>query len=243
MLAPMRMLGHTATLAAFRWDLVYLLAQLLSDERKGVPELAPAVQDFLQQIADQRAAFEQAEDEEIVAAALLNKKDKRRDAVIIEAGGIARASDKDVYKILFPRLNPSLTARLGIDEESAEVRRILGEVGKLAIDHPIRVAYEQELADVEKAVRDAAAQSEQAVTALALQRSQLDRFKLTVDQMRLTTHGSLVVVLKNKAEADAFYRPTSNAPGDAAGKDGKAPPPAAAPAAAAAASGGGGGGG
>jgi hypothetical protein len=214
----MRLLGHTASLSTFRWDLVYLGAQLLSDQRPGVAALAPLVQNTITDIAAERAALEQVEDEAIIANALLQKKDKSRDELLVEVGGVARASDKEVYTILFPKLNPSQTSRLGIAAESAEMKRILGEIVKLPDKHPVRLAYEQELTDAEVAVLGAGQQSDAAVTALALQRSQLDRFKLKIDEMRLTVHGHLLVLLKSKAEADAFFRPTNNAPGEEAKK-------------------------
>lgn len=220
----MRLLGHSATLSAFRWDLVHLRAQLLSDARPGVSDLAPLVEDFIKQITVERAAFEQAEDEWIVKNALLLKTDKHRDGVLIQAGGVARATDKELYATLFPTYNPSQTARLGVAAESAEIKRILGEMAKLPVDHPVRVAYEKELSDAEAGVVAADKQSEEAVTALALQRSQIDRFKLKVDQARLTVHGNLLVLLKSKAEADAFFRTTSSAPGEEAKKEEPAAP-------------------
>ena len=227
----MRLLGHKTNLATFRWDLIYLIAQLGSDDRPGVADLAPPVQAVLAQIDAERAAYEQAEDAVVVAGALLDKKDLRRDKALIAAGGIARATDEKVYKTLFPKLNPSLTARLGLDAESVEISRILGEMAKLPADSLLRTAYEQELTAAEAMVKTAGAQSDQATTAFALQRSQIDRFKLTIDQQRLATHGSLLVLLKSKAEADAFYRPTSTPPGEPAAKDTEAPAAPQAPAA------------
>jgi hypothetical protein len=224
----MRLLGYKTSLAAFRWDLIYLIAQLVSDERPGVGDLAPPLQQLLIRINDERTTYEQAQDAVVVAGALLDKKDLRRDQLLVEAGGVARATDLDVYKTLFPKLNPSLTARLGIEAESAHIDRILGELGKLPADNTLRVTYEQELAEVEALVKNASTTSDQAATAFALQRSQIDRFKLQIDQQRLTTHGSLLILLKSKAAADAFYRPTSNPPGEPATKNAEAPaaPPA-----------------
>jgi hypothetical protein len=219
----MRLLGTKTPLAAFRWDLIYLIAQLVSDDRPGVADLAPPVQAHLAQIDAERGAYEQAEDAVVVTGALLDKKDRRRDKALIEAGGVARATDADVYKTLFPKLNPSLTARLGIEAESTEIARILGELAKLPPDSLLRLTYEQELTESEALVKIAGAQSNQAITAFALQRSQIDRFKLTIDQQRLATHGSLLTLLKSKAEADAFYRPTGTAPGEPATKDTQAP--------------------
>ena len=227
----MRLLGYKAPLATFRWDLIYLLAQLLSDDRPGVSALAAPVQAMLALIDAERAGYEQAEDAVVVAGALLDKRDLRRDKALIAAGGVARATDAAVYKTLFPKLNPSLTARLGIEAESTEIARILGEFAKLPPDSLLVLNYEQELTAAEAQTKTASAQSDQAATAFALQRSQLDRFKLTIDQQRLATHGSLLVVLKSKAEADAFFRPTSAPPGEPAAKDTTAPAAPQAPAA------------
>lgn len=226
----MRMLGVKASLSTFRWDLIYLLAQLTSDSRPGVNALAAGVQVLLGKVASERAVLEQAEDALIVAQAMVNKRDKHRDGVLIEAGGVARALDKALYGTLFPKQSPSATARLGIDEESAEVSRILGELGKMPVDHPVRSAYLQEMTEAEAGVKAADGQSDQAVTALALQRSQLDRFKLEADQGRLAVHGQLVSLLKDKAEAEAFFRPTSSSPADEAPTNTPAPAPAAIPA-------------
>ncbi len=210
----MRLLGHKASLASFRWDLIYLIAQLLGDERPGISALAPAVQQCLKQLEDGRATYEQAEDAVVVASALLDKRDLRRDKVLIAAGGVARSTDIDIYRTLFPTLNPSLTAGLGIEAESAAVDRILHELGKLPADNLLRLLYEKELAEAEARVKTAAARSDEAATAFALLRLQLDRAKLKIDQQRLVTHGKLLVALKSTAEADAFFRPTSTPPGE-----------------------------
>jgi hypothetical protein len=232
----MRLFGFKSPLTAFRWDLIYLIAQLASDERPGVAELAPPLQALLEEMNIERAAYEEAEGDVIIAAALLDKKDQRRDKALIAVGGVARATDLEGYKLLFPRLNPSLTARLSIDEESIEVARILGELGKLPPENPLRLLYEKELTESEALVKAAGAQSDATITAFALQRSQLDRFKLKIDQQRLTTHGNLLILLKSKGEADAFYRPTATPPGDPVAKAPQAPATAQAPTAASIAS-------
>ncbi len=210
----MRLLGNTSSLPTFRWDLIYLLAQLLSDDRPGVNDLAALIQKRLDELAIRRAKQEAAEDWAITAGALVVKKDRRRDGVLVEAGGVTRASYKQVYETLFPKYSPSETARLGVDAESAEVKRILGEIGKLPDKHPIRLAYEEELSKAETAVAKAVHVDGDATTALALERSETLRFKMALDEDRLTTHGQLVVLLKSKAEADAFFRPTKSAPGE-----------------------------
>jgi hypothetical protein len=151
----MRLLGNNSSLSTFRWDLIYLLAQLLSDDRPGVSDLAAPIQKRLDELATRRTKQEAAEDWAITAGALVVKTDRRRDGVLVEAGGVARAAHKQVYATLFPRHNPSQTARLGVEAESAEVTRILSEMGKLPDQHPIRVAYEAELSKAETAVAKA----------------------------------------------------------------------------------------
>ncbi len=221
----MRMLGINATLPTFRWDLIYLVAELLADTRPGVSALAAPVQASLTKLASERAGLEDAEDQAVVASALLHKRDKRRDDVLIEAGGVARASSKAVYDTLFPSKNPSATARLSIEDESTEMSRILGELAKLPQGHPIRSAYEQSLIDAEAAVKTASAQTDTAATALALQRSQIGRLKLEMDELRLTTHSQIVTLLKSKEEADSFFRPTTSAPTGAKSPGEPAAPP------------------
>ena len=225
----MRMLGLRASMATFRWDLIYLAAQLAADDRPGVSDLAPMASDRLVQLGQERAALEQAEDAVVIASALLNKKDRGRDGVLVEMGGVARALDKQVYATLFARQSPSVVAKLAVAEESVEVRRILGELAKLPADHMLRQEYEAELTASEAAVMAASAQSDEAVTALALQRSQLARFKLSTDQVRLEIHGRLVTILKDKAEADSFFRPTTASPSTeepSAPEQPASPPPA-----------------
>jgi len=228
----MRLLGTKSPLAAFRWDLLYLIAQIVSDDRPGVTDLAPPLQSLLAQLDVERAAHEQAEGAVIVAGALLAKKDQRRDKALVAAGGVARATDGDIYNLLFPRLSPSATARLSIEEESTEVARILGELAALPPDSLLRTLYEKELIETEALVKSASAHSDETITTFALRRSQLERFKLKIDQQRLTTHGQLLVLLKNKVEVDAFYRPTTTPPGEPAAKDPQAPATSQAPAAA-----------
>lgn len=221
----MRMLGPQASLSSFRWDIIYLLAQLTSDTRPGVAELAPQAQTLLDRLKAEREALETAEDAWIIATAIVNKKDKRRDELVIQVGGVARVTDKAVYDILYGKKNPSKTAKLGIAAESVEVARILGEIAKLPETHPVRAAYFQELTEAEAGVKAADGHTDGAATTLALQRSQIDRFKLECDQGRLSLHGQLVTLLKSKEEADSFFRPSRAAPGKpkAAGGDTDAP--------------------
>lgn len=211
----MRMLGVKASLATFRWDLVYLIARLTADDRAEVIALAPLAQAMRDQLAAQRVAQEGAEDAQILASALLGKRDERRDEIVKILGGVARATDKGAYAVLFPNVNPSATARLPIDEESAEIARILGELGTMPDESPLRAAYLVPLTHAETDLKVADLQADAAATALALERSQTARTKLAIDKGRLEVHGKLVVLLKDKAAVEAFFRPTTRTPGEA----------------------------
>ncbi len=209
----MRMLGVDSALAAFRWDLVYLLAQLTTDDRPGVTDLAPPVQTGLEELTATRDSFEEAQGAAVVSAAMVNKRDMGRDRIIMQMGGVARATQEMVYKQLFTRLNPTKTTRLGIDEETTEVRRLLGELNTLDERHPLRVAYETSLAQAQSALQVAKTHDNEAEVTLTLERSNVRRVKMNLDRLRLETHGKLLALLKDKAEADAFFRPTQSAPG------------------------------
>lgn len=224
----MRVFGGKASIETFRWDFIYLAAQTLSDKRPGVSALAPSIQGKLGEIKTERDALEAAEDQEIFATALLNKRDRARDNVLVTAGGVARNQDKTLYQTLFGKLSPSDTGKLGIDAESKEIARILGEIAKLPADHPIRAVYEADITSSETELKAAKTSSDAADTALALQRSQMFRFKLDLDKFRVELHGKLLALLKDKDEANSFFRPTKLSPEADADKaqDPVVPPPA-----------------
>lgn len=212
----MKLLGIASKLAAFQWDLVYLFSQLQTDERAGVAILAPPVEVAMQTLETRQIAYEEAQKAVIVATALVAKRDKVRDRLILELGGVARATGRETYTQLFPKYNPSQTTKLGMITESDEVTRILGELGTLAATHPLRLKYETPLSDAQADFTAALAQLEAAEVALKLERSQMQRCKIDVDKLRLETHGKLLALLADKAEADAFYRPTLRAADEAA---------------------------
>ena len=210
----MRVLGSSATFAMFRWDLVYLGGELLADERAEVQALAPPVQAALVELRARREGFEQTEDEEVLATARLHRRDRRRDALLVIIGGTARATDKELNGTLFGKRPPTDIAKLGYDAETREIDRITGELSKLDAQHPIRAAYLTLLTADQAEFVKAKADSDTAALAMALARSEMDRFKLRLDQLRLATHGQLVTLLKDKVEADTFYRPASVTPGE-----------------------------
>lgn len=222
----MRVLGARTSLAVFRWDLIYLAAELAADDRPDVAALAAPVQGAIGQIAVHRASLEAAEDEVIVALAKLHKRDRRRDLLLIALGGVARVVDKAAYASMFGKRSPTETAKLGIDAESAEVKRILGELSALDPAHQIRTAYELPLSTAEQGLLDAKKISDSAVTALALARSGVERFKLSLDQLRLTKHGELLALLKDRGEVEGFFRPVNVTPDNEAEKEATAKPSA-----------------
>lgn len=58
-----------------------------------------------------------------------------------------------------------------------------------------------------------------------------DQFKLRVDELRVETHGRLLVILKDKDAADTYFRPTTRSPEDAEAEEVAAPATPATPAA------------
>lgn len=56
-----------------------------------------------------------------------------------------------------------------------------------------------------------------------------DQFKLRVDELRVETHGRLLVILKDKDAADTYFRPTTRSPEDAEAEEVAAPATPAAP--------------
>lgn len=207
----MRSFGANRSLGTFRWDLLYLFSQLSTDERPGIADLATPIEAGMNDLETRRVALDHAHAAAIKAAALVAKRDKKRDRLILELGGITRATGRNTYKQLFPKLNPSETAKLGIDAESAEVTRILGEMKTLDPAHPLRKGYETTLADAQADLSQAKTMADDADIALKLERSQVHRCKVDLDKLRVETHGKLVALLADKNEADAFFRPAAHA--------------------------------
>lgn len=209
----MRLLGIRSALPVFRWDLIYLYSNLVADERPEIQALAPPVESLISELRAERDAHEATEDSMVVMTARKARRDEGLDSTLKRYGGVARATDKDLYKASFPRHNPTETARMALDEEVLEVARILGELESQPVDHPVRVEYEGALRADHEAVKAAINDANKAGTALALSRSRVERFKLRMDKARVEVHGRLLSILKDKAQASAFFRSTVKAPG------------------------------
>ncbi|MDI3286907.1 hypothetical protein [Polyangium sp. 15x6] len=213
----MRLLGSKSPLSTFRWDLIYLYAGLnAEEERPEVRDLAPAVLDVLQQLQTERAAFEEAENLLVVALALRARRDRKVDKKTLELGGVARATDKEVYALLFPNANPSQVTKMALDRQLKENKRIADELGALPDGHPLRAQYEVGLKEDIDALEKADAAVDTAEVSLSLARSKLRQLKLHIDKRRLDVHAKLLQILGDKKAADSFFRPSTTAPGEAA---------------------------
>jgi hypothetical protein len=210
----MRVLGPDTALWVFRWDLIYLAGELAADKRQQVAALAPPVQAAVGELRVRRGDLEEKEDAEILALAILHRRDRTRDGIVIELGGVARATDKVVNATLFDGRSPAGVARLGYDAETREIERISGELTKLDDQHPLKLTYLPKLDDAQGDFVKAKASSDASALDVTLARSEMTRFKLSLDHLRLATHGQLVALLKDKAEADSFFRPSAAVPGE-----------------------------
>lgn len=216
----MRMLGD-ASIQSYRWDVVYLYGALLSDPRPEVKALAPLAAAMLDEIRSERDNYERAEEADVVASAVRGRADFSLDRTIITFGGVARVIAEAVYKRFFGRLSPSRVAKLALDDEVLECKRILGEFDATPADEPLRVAHEA-------SIREGLAQLELAMTAedntdvaLTVARSRLRTFKERVDAQRLSLYAEILRLVGDKDDADSFFRPTTAAP-----EGGDKPPPA-----------------
>lgn len=216
----MRMLGD-ASIQSYRWDVVYLYGALLSDPRPEVKALAPLAAALLDEVRSERDNYERAEEADIVASAVRGRADFALDRTIITFGGVARVIADVVYKRFFGRLSPSRIAKLALDDEMLECKRIIGELEVMPADHALRVAHEP-------SIREGIAQLEVAMTAeegtdvaLSVARSRLRTFKERADAQRLEIFGDLLKIVRDKDVADSYFRPTTAAP-----QGGDKPPPA-----------------
>ncbi|APR77179.1 Hypothetical protein A7982_02526 [Minicystis rosea] len=190
-------------------DLVYLGGELAADDRPAIQALAAPIEAAVVDLRARRASLEAAEDAAVLALARLHKRDHARDVLVVALGGVARATDKEAYGALFPKLGPSETSKLGIEAESLEITRILRTLGALDAEHPLRAAYEQPLAQAQVAIAPVKSGSDAANLELTLARAEIGRFKLALDQLRVATHGQILAIVKDKGEASSFFRPAT----------------------------------
>lgn len=211
----MRLLGPKSTLSAFRWDLVYLYGGLnAADNAPAVKALAPTVLGFIAKLKAERSDFEDTENAWMVALALRTRRDTQVDATTVELGGVARATDKAAYAILFPTLNPSQVTKLALADQLKENHRIQKELDALPVDHALRKQYGADLLAEIAALETADAAVDGADVALALARSKVRQLKLQLDKDRLGIHAQLLGILGDKKAADSFFRPASTEPGE-----------------------------
>jgi hypothetical protein len=210
----MRLIGPKGTVPTFRWDLIYLVASLLADNRGEVVALAAPVEALLAELRQERDTFEKSEDLAVLMLAKRERKDETIGRRVVELGGVARAVDKNLYARLFPAQAPSDIAKLGLDKQVLEHDRLIGELAQAPADHPVRVAYEAALISDLGELREAMKASNGADVSLKLGRSRLRAFKMKVDTVRVETHGRLQALLGSRKEADTFFRPVWSAPGE-----------------------------
>jgi hypothetical protein len=226
----MRLLGPKSTLSTFRWDLVYLYGGINAAENApAIKALAPTVLGFITKLKTERSDLEDTENAWMVALALRTRRDNQVDTTTVELGGVARATDKETYAVLFPTFNPSQITKLSLAEQLQENHRIQKELEALPTDHDLRQEYGAELLEEIEALENADKAVDQADVALALARSKVRQLKLQLDKDRLGIHAQLVGILGDKKAADTYFRPAATEPGtkDAGtpGDAANAPPP------------------
>lgn len=224
----MRLLGQRATLDTIRFDLVFLLASISTDDRAGINSLAPEVDALIARFRNERAAMEAAQEAAVIATARRGRADDSVDRRVLTMGGVVRATNKALYDRLFPRLSPAKTTRLALAKEVEEVKRLEGELEKLDAADRMRAEYAEPLKGARLALEKAMHEADDVDVSLALARSALNTFKHDVDAARVRIHGKLQIVTGKTQEADEFFRAQTSTPeGDS---DPAPAPPAPAPA-------------
>lgn len=220
----MRLLGQNASLDTFRLDLVHLGASLTAEEEKPeISALAAEPNSLLAELRQHRAELEQAEEFLTLNIALRKRRDHRTDKRLNAIGGTARAAFPKDYEVMFPTLSPSKINRLALDEQIAENDRILGELGALSANHPLRIAYETDFTNDVHTLKQADANTDAAKLALTLSRSKVRQFKMKVDSARVKIHGELLAITGDKKEADSYFRDSTDGPSRAEDGEGGAP--------------------
>lgn len=205
----MRLLGNKSSLSVFRKDLLHLEASLEADDNADVVALGPEVASCLDELYQERDAFETVENTVVIARAVRKKRDKGVDVTLVDLGSRSRVKNKKLNERLFPSLSPSDTGSLPLDKQMVENERILLELKGLEAGHPIRVEYETVLENGIEKVKGAIAGANDAEVNLKMGRAKLRTFKTKADRLRLDVHAKLVLITGDKKVADSYFRPAS----------------------------------
>jgi len=132
-----------------------------ADKQSEVKQVGDEFLERHKQLKTVRGGVEDAEDGLVIADAVVGRSDAARDASLVSLGVFVDALGGDDGTRLF-RMSASVIVKLGYQRKTYEIEAILTRIRQYPEDHPMRVEYEQRLADENQALRDAGAGKDEA---------------------------------------------------------------------------------
>ena len=157
----MRILGPNTWVRRHEQDLLCAGAACKADKQSEVKQVGDEFLERHKQLKTVRGGVEDAEDGLVIADAVVGRSDAARDASLVSLGVFVDALGGDDGTRLF-RMSASVIVKLGYQRKTYEIEAILTRIRQYPEDHPMRVEYEQRLADENQALRDAGAGKDEA---------------------------------------------------------------------------------
>lgn len=207
----MRSIGPNRSLRHHEQELLFVAAKCLSYNDEKVQALGRELLAQRVKLKESRNTLELAEDDEVLANAMVQAKDRYRDRSLIQLGSLMDAIHPGERSMVF-RMAPSAIANLGYDAETVEIDKLLVKLRQYDKTDPVRLAYEEKLVDQNEEFTKAREKQSEAALNLAEERAMVLRVKMANDRFREVQFGKLLGVV-DKATAEFLFqlrsRPTS----------------------------------
>lgn len=200
----MRSIGPNRSLRHHEQEMLFVAAKCLSYNEEKVQAIGNALLAQRVKLKEARNTLELAEDDEVLANAMVQAKDRYRDRSLVQLGALMDAIHPGERDMIF-RMTPSAIANLGYDAETVEIDKLLVKLRQYDKADPVRLAYEEKLVDQNEEFTKAREKQSEAALKLAEERAMVLRVKMANDRFREVEFGKLLGAV-DKATAEFLFQ-------------------------------------
>jgi len=187
----MKVLGLTTSLRIFDLDLLFTASQLRASGDTELDTFAASALEQRGSIRDLRLKYEDIEDLETIIMARKTFADIARDTTLVRLGKFMDSLDTGLRQRIMDK-SPSTTARLPQDKETQAIDDILRRIAALDAAHPVRISYEQTLAQENEAFKNISEEVGDLHDKYIDARTAIRQAKVDADSFRNSLYGQLV---------------------------------------------------
>ena len=199
----MRAIGPNSSLRKHEQEMLFTGAKCKAHQKAEVQAIGELLLAQRKKMKTMRDELEDAEDDLVIANAMVSAKDYVRDRSLISTGAMIDAIHPGSRDKLFSKA-PSVLAKLGYDKESDAIDQVLVKLKTFPENDPVRMVYEKLLAQQNQAFRKARSEQQEANLELTRIRTVVLRVKMDNDRFREQQFGALLAHV-SKVEAEALF--------------------------------------